>query len=364
MEIHQLVHTLHYGDAISGEVIALQRALQKLGYKSEIFSINTHLKYEGLTKKYTQVSDDFSGELIFHYSLGSPINDLYRRATKAYRTLIYHNITPAKWFEGINPRVANDIRQGINDLGNMCRLSDRIIADSPFNASEIKALGFDCEVLELPVDPARWTNSADPEWSAKLNGNPALHLLAVGRIAPNKKLEDILKIFYFLRHKVYPNSRLWIVGGSIDTEIYSFALRRLAYELKIYSDVCFVGPATDEELRAFYENCSFYLSMSEHEGFCVPVLEAMHFGLPVIGYAEGAIPDTMGNGGILIKEKRHAEIAELIASVYKDKELLRNIKEVGRKRVADISYDRFEKRIEEIFSSRQQIKAVHASSRL
>ncbi len=348
--IHQLVHTLSYGDAISGEVISLQRVLREAGVNSEIFAINVHPKYKGLAHKYETFPRDFDGTLILHYSLGSPLNDLYKCSAKARRALIYHNLTPSSWFAGVNPRVAADIEHGIKELPSLCKMSDLLLADSKFNASELEKMGFKSHVLELPLDPARWTGGANPGIANLVQREPGIHLLHVGRMAPNKSIEDIIKIFYFVHRFVNPQSRLWLVGIDIDTELYSFALKRLVHELDLQNAVNFSGGLADSEVRALYENATAYLCMSEHEGFCLPVIEAMHFGLPVIAYDSSALSDTVGAGGILIKDKRHAEIAELVGMVATDQNFRKQMIDAGKKRVAELSVDRFSSHARELFA--------------
>jgi L-malate glycosyltransferase len=348
--IHQLVHTLSYGDAISGEVLALRRVFHEFGWESEIYSINTHPHYQGLTRDYRDFPGDFSGKVILHLSLGSPLSALYLRLEQAERVMIYHNLTPPEWFAGVNPRIVRDITQGLKELPDICRVSDLVIADSAFNAGELERFDVHAKVLALPVDPARWSEPANSGIQALLAGEPVLHLLHVGRLAPNKCIEDIIKVFYFLRHHVAPQAKLWLVGIDIDTEVYSFSLKRLARELEVDDAVQFVGSLSDSEVRALYQGASVYICMSEHEGFCVPLIEAMHFGLPVIAFDSSAVADTVGTGGIIIQQKRHAEIAELVAKVAEPGELRQRMKQAGKERVAQLSYENFKVAAKDLFS--------------
>ena len=221
---HQLVHTLSYGDAISGEVLALQRVFRVQGRLSEIYSINTHPKLKGQARDYRELDPAFDGELILHYSLGSPLNACYAAAHSATRTLIYHNLTPAHWFAGVNPRLVLDIEEGIKALPQLCLISKRLIADSKFNAGELAGLGFEARVLELPIDPSRWEIEANPGIAKIVRDKGGVHVLHVGRLAPNKCVEDVIKSFYYLRRYVKHNSHLWLVGIDIDTELYTCLL--------------------------------------------------------------------------------------------------------------------------------------------
>lgn len=348
--IHQLVHTLSYGDAISTEVLALQRVFRGLGLESEIYSINAHPKLKGQARDFESFPADYTGELILHYSLGSPLNSLYLSLNKAVRTLIYHNLTPAKWFKGVNPRIVADIEDGLRELPILCRESSRLLADSAFNAAELRALGFGAEVLDLPLDREKWDRPRNEGIYNVVKNDPSLHVLHVGRLAPNKCIEDIIKPFYFLHKYINPQSKLWLVGIDIDTELYSFSLKRLADGLGIGYAVQFVGCLDDSEVRSMYEAASVYLCMSEHEGFCLPILEAMHFGLPVVSFASTALPETVGSGGILLGEKRHFETAALMQELFSNQELRGRMIAAGKARVAEFSFDKFGRRAADIFA--------------
>lgn len=340
--IHQLVHTLSYGDAISGEVLAIQRILRAKGCKSEIFAIHIHPAHKEHAKDFSELDTSFVGQVLLHYSLGSPLNELYRSLNRAKRSLIYHNLTPAHWFKGVNPRIVRDIEQGLLELPELLRLSNQIIADSAFNASELASLNFKSTVLPLPIDSAKWDIDTNHGIAKIVQSDPGIHLLHVGRLAPNKCVEDIIKIFHFVHNKLDASSRLWLVGIDIDTEIYSFSLKHLADQLNLTHAINFVGCMADSEVKALYENCSCYLCMSEHEGFCLPVIEAMHFGLPVVAYNSSALPDTVGNGGIIVKEKRHAEIAELVVEICNQPELRTRLVNAGKARAGELSLEKFE----------------------
>ena len=350
MNVHQFVHTLSYGDAISGEAIAIQRLLRNLGHKSEIYCLHSHEKVRECASKWTNFSPDLEQSLaaredtavILHYSIGSPLNTLYQEEPRIAKALIYHNLTPERWFLGYNPRVVKDLRQGRSELPELLTKVDIVLADSEYNRKEME--GFGCltaEVLPLFLDLEKWSVAPNPGIARALKGHGGLNVLHVGRFAPNKRLEDILKAFYFFHHKIEPKSKLWLVGSDIDTEIYSFELRRLATELRIDHAVECVGTVADSELRYFYENSDVYLCMSEHEGFCVPLIEAMHFSLPVIAFDSTAVGDTLGGGGVLLGRKAPAEVAELMHLVCTDQALRTAMVQAGKKRTAEFTPDIF-----------------------
>jgi L-malate glycosyltransferase len=356
VSVHQLLHTLSYGDAISGEVLALQRALQSQNITGEIFALNVHPRYKSTA---VAIGNELHfGEaikqgdtLVLHYSLGSPLNEYFINLKGHKKVLIYHNITPARWFAAINSRVAKDITEGIKDLVPMCKAADIVIADSEFNQSELLALGISSRLLELPLDPMRWNKPSNTGISELLKAGDTVEVLHVGRLAPNKCIEDVLKTFYFFHHYVEKNSRLWLVGIDIDTEIYSFALKRLTYELGLEESVRFTGAVADEELKSFYEGADLYLCMSEHEGFCLPVVEALHFEALVFAFNAGALPRTLGGAGVLFSQKRFAALAEVMGEVWKDKELRTRMVAAGKQRVAELSYEKFAGEVGVIFKT-------------
>ncbi|MFM1847577.1 MAG: hypothetical protein RL417_1051 [Pseudomonadota bacterium] len=356
--IHQFVHTLSYGDAISGEVLALERCFRAAGRESEIFALNVHPKYKGRARTIAEFPAEFKGEVVLHYSLGSSLNGVYAGLGNATRTLIYHNLTPARWFEGVNPRIVDDINAGLAELPRLCAVTDRLIADSTFNAGELKALGFDAQVLELPIDAAKWSIPKNETIARLIGGEPGLHLLHVGRLAPNKCIEDIIRTFWFIRRFIEPESRLWLVGIDIDTELYAYTLKRLVHDLELGDAVTFAGCLTDDEVRALYEGATAYLCMSEHEGFCLPLIEAMYFGLPVAAFGASAVPDTVADGGIVFYEKRHAAIAEMIGEIYRNGELRQKLAAAGCARVQALSFERFEKRVGALFGDTTRARSA------
>jgi glycosyltransferase involved in cell wall biosynthesis len=356
-KINQLLHTLSYGDAISGEALALKRFFESRGIDSEIYAINIDPKYKGQAKFYQDLDSSVEGAVILHYSLGSPLNRLYKDLSKAKKYLIYHNLTPHHWFEGVNPRIVEDIKSGETELPELCALSDCLIADSEFNASELKKLGFESQVIELPLDPEKWNIQLNSGIDSLLKSQGRKNIVHVGRLAPNKCVEDIIKAFYFLHHKIDKNTHLWLVGIDIDTEIYSFALKRLVYELSLSDAVSFVGRFADSELKALYNNADVYVCASEHEGFCMPVIEAMYFGVPVVAYESSALPYTMKNAGILINSKSHPVFAEIIYKAATDHNLRERLITAGRRRAHELSYDNFIAQLNILFAEPEAVAA-------
>jgi glycosyltransferase involved in cell wall biosynthesis len=217
---------------------------------------------------------------------------------------------------GLNARVADRCRQGRAELGRLAGVTDLALGVSEFNRRELEAAGFRrTGVLPILVDWRLY--EAPPVRALEGRYGRGTNLLTVGRIAPNKRLEDVIKTFYFYR-RLDPGSRLLLVGSAVDTEGYLVGLRKLALDLGLADAVVFTGGVSQAELCTYYRLASAYLCLSEHEGFCVPLLEAMHFDRPVVAHASTGIPYTMGSAGLLLAERDFPTIAEVIHEVVRE----------------------------------------------
>jgi glycosyltransferase involved in cell wall biosynthesis len=330
--VHQLVPNLAFGDAISQQALALRRLLRSLGARSEIYAQHVDSRLQGEARPYGRLREEEGTDavVLFHFSIGSEVTDYYRLLPNP-RVLVYHNITPPEFFRGVNERVARLCARGREELAGLRPTCQLALADSEYNRRELEALGFErTEVLPIVLDPDRFAVRPVRRLErAYRDGH--VNFLHVGRLVPNKRIEDVIKVFWFYRRRVNPDSRLFLVGIDTDTEVYSFGLRSLVEELEL-PGVAFVGRATERELATYYRLAHVYLCMSEHEGFCAPLVEAMHFGVPVIAYASTAVSETAGGAAVLVGEKRFPEIAELAALLCEDEPLRARIVAAGRER--------------------------------
>lgn len=355
--IDQFVHTLQYGDAISGEALTLMRLLREEGFESDIYSLHTHEKLTGIPKSITSFKEATKEEgightILLHYSIASPLNEVFHNLSNANKVLIYHNLTPTKWYSSYNARVTKDLIKGREELPELLALSDLVLADSQFNATEVEELGAKkVKVLPLVIDPHRWQESPNPGILSALKDHGGKNILHVGRFAPNKCIEDIIKGFYFYHHKFEKKSKLWLIGSDTDTELYSFELKKLAQELRLKEVVEFVGTVSDGELRAFYEGADAYICMSEHEGFCVPLIEALFYKIPVIAFSSSAIPETLGNGGVLLEEKDPLLLASILDTLVKDKTLREVLIKNGLAQLDRFTISRFKKNLNDTLLS-------------
>jgi glycosyltransferase involved in cell wall biosynthesis len=316
--VHQVLATLGYGDAIGHEVLGVQRALSAAGYESEIFVETADRRLEHLTTDYREMVGAIAPEdvLIHHFSIGS------RASRTAYAlpgrmVLVYHNITPPEYFIGIHKDLVKLCFRGRRELRAYIGRSALALGDSEYNRAELESLGFH-ETGVLPVVPDFMHLDIEPNaMTARDFDDGWTNVMFVGRVIPNKKFEDVIRAFHVYRTRHNPRSRLLLVGSYSGFEPYLAMLTALGARLGT-PDVHFLGHVSNEELTALYDVADLFLCASEHEGFCVPLIESFYKQIPVMAYAATAVPATMDGGGVLYTTKNPFEIASIMAAILDD----------------------------------------------
>lgn len=325
--IHQVVATLGYGDAIGHEVLGIQRVLHGAGYESEIFVQTADYRLEDQTLDYLDLPDASHPDniLIHHFSIGSRASRL-AYALPDRMVLVYHNITPPEYFLGVNQTLARLCYLGRRELRFYRQRCDLALGDSEYNRQELAALDFPVTGV-LPVIPD-FDHLAGPASYLRAGGfdDDWVNVLFVGRVIPNKRLEDVIRCFHAYKQWFNPHSRLLLVGSHAGFETYVSMVQHFAAEIGA-QDVHFVGHVANEELTAYYEIADVFLCCSEHEGFCVPLIESFHMGVPVLAYAATAVPATMDGAGVLFTNKHPMHVAALIGAVAGDRQLQHRIVE-------------------------------------
>jgi glycosyltransferase involved in cell wall biosynthesis len=305
IRIHQVLATLGYGDAIGHEVLGIQRVVRAAGYESEIFVETADPRLESLTRDYRELVDysDRDNLLLHHFSLGSKASRT-AFALPDRMALIYHNITPPEYFVGVHRTLARQCFRGRRELRAYADRCDLAMGDSEFNRQDLETLGFPRTAV-LPVVPDFSHLDRPPNWLlAGQFDDDWTNILFVGRVIANKKIEDLIRFFHAYHTMFNPRSRLLIVGAQSGFERYLGL-----------SHVYFVGHVSDEELVAFYEAADLFLCASEHEGFCVPLVEAFHMQVPVLAFAATAVPATMDGAGVLFEGKDPMHVAALMDAI-------------------------------------------------
>src|SRR5262249_51002310 len=210
------------------------------------------------------------------------------------------------------------------------------------NRQELESLGFDrTGVFPIAVDISRITRPASRPGLERMLDDGLVNFLFVGRVAPNKRIEDHIRLAEHYRRYVDADYRFIFVGRCDVVPQYYSTVRALMKELGTLSDrFIFTGAVSDEELAIYYRHAAVYLSLSEHEGFCVPLLEAMAANVPVLAYAAAAVPDTLGGAGIQFAPKDLELAAELLGQLAFDDELPARVLAGQRRRLADFGDSR------------------------
>ncbi|NKB87505.1 MAG: glycosyltransferase [Acidobacteria bacterium] len=317
--VHQLSVSAAYGDAIGNEVMQIRDALRARGYTSDVFVelVDPRMASEVRPyQEYLEVADP-DNIVLLHYSIGSAVSRLAREIEDRL-VLIYHNITPAHWYAPYTFTVARDCAAGRIELASLRERTALGLGDSEYNRQELEELGFEpTDVLPLLLDLSNLDGPSDPSVLARFDDDRPTWLF-VGRVVPNKCFEDIIRAFAYFQHYINHRARLVIVGEHRTFAPYYDALQELADSLNV-DGIHFAGHVTNAELRAYYAVADAFVCMSEHEGFCVPLFEAIHKGLPVFAFDSTAIPYSTNQGVLLFEDKDPATIAETIATVLADR---------------------------------------------
>ncbi len=317
-KIHQVLATLGYGDAIGHEVLGIRRVLRRAGFDSDIFVQTADPRLEDETRDYRDLiqESDASNILIHHFSIGSRASRI-TYALPDRQILVYHNITPPEFFVDVHEQLVEQCFKGRRELGIYPARVDLALGDSEFNRQELEALGFDPTGV-LPVVPDFSHLDLPPnDLIAREFDDAWTNILFVGRIIPNKRIENVIRHFHAYQRHFNPRSRLLLVGSYGGFEKYLATLHHLCARLGV-TNVHFTGHVSDAELSAYYDVADLFLCASAHEGFCVPIMEAFYKQIPVVAYAATAVPATMDGAGVLYSTEEPLEVAALVDAVLDD----------------------------------------------
>ena len=329
--VHQILGALHHGDAIGNEALAIRGHLRAAGHASDIFAgrVDTRLAAEGRPLREWADEDGPDTVCLYHFSPGSPATAVALAAAGPL-VVAYHNVTPARLFAGWSDEAVRLALRADAELSELAGRAVLGLAKSRFSLGDLEARGFSARGVLPFVHDAGRTVASSPVFES-LYGDGRTTVLAVGRLAPNKRLEDVIRAFAVLQHGAVPRSRLLLVGDD-GLRAYTDALDSLARRLGL-RDVVFCGRVEDDELRSAYRLADVLVSLSEHEGYGVPLVEAMLAGVPVVALEAGAVAETMGGAGILLGNRRPELVAGVIEGLVRDP-ALRGAVLAGQERVA------------------------------
>lgn len=359
MKVVQILPTISFGDAVSNDAIALGNAIRMMGYHNSIFAENIDNRLPKNTAKLISMIPELSDEdiVIYHLSTGTDLNYKIKEIS-GKKLMIYHNITPPHFLQPYNFEAAQRCGEGLKGAQYLADKVEYVLADSNYNKRDLESMGYQCKIDVLPILIAFEDYKKKPnEKILKKYDDDWVNIIFTGRIAPNKKQEDVIAAFYYYKKYLNPKSRLFLVGSGSGMASYVSRLKKYVRELGL-SDVYFTGHVKFDEILAYYRIANVFLCMSEHEGFCVPLVEAMFFDVPIIAYDSSAVGDTLGGSGLLIEEKNFGEIAGLIDRIVSDSELRDKVLFNQRIRLEDFNHDKilnqFEKYLKGFIEQRER----------
>ena len=338
MVVNQWVPAAHRGDAVGDSARGMRDLLRRKGYEADVFALSIDVDLRDDVRPFTDPAAHHGDVTVLHFAVPSPMTAALT-TLRGRRVLQYHNVTPAHFFAPYDAGIFRIAALGRTELRTLVGRVDLALGVSEYNRRELEALGFaDTGVLPILVDTERITMAPRrPVLERTLDDGPA-NILFVGRVAPNKKLEDHIRLAEHYKRYVDTDYRFIFVGRTDAVPRYYAMLLALIAEYDMPPErFLFTGQVPDAELAAYYRMASAYVSLSEHEGFCVPLVEAMAAGVPVLAFGAAAVPETLGGAGLCFTPKDLEHAAELLGLLVYDGELRSSIIAGQRRRLTDFS---------------------------
>ncbi len=351
--IHQFLPNFGFGDAIANHNIAIKNYLQKRGYESQIFARDIHPK---ATQALAFPKHSFKPDhgLLYHHSIGSEITPFAVKHAGP-KCMIYHNITPSHFFKPYSLHLAELTEKGRSqELAELIKSFPLTASPSHYNNEELQHFGAK-ETLLLPIaiDLEKLRIKPNPQLLQSLNDGQK-NIIFVGRYAPNKKQDDLILCFNEYL-KLDQNARLILVGSGQPGDLYFEKLRYLVEAYQLEAKVILTQHVSDQDLMVYYKTADLFWSMSEHEGFCVPLIEAMWSDIPILAYKSSAIPETLGEGGILFTDKsKPLELAALAKLMLYDEDLRSKILAAQNKKKLDFTPEAVEPYLDQLVTKLEE----------
>ncbi len=321
MVIDQFLSGFHYGDAIGNSVLRFHKFLKNNGVESRIVAITVDDEMREFCTSFSEYRERDDSIKIYHYAISSPLNEYFLK-TNGKKILVYHNITPSEFFKDFSDELVDLTEKGRKELILFNKEFKMVIADSKYNSYELELLGFkNIKTFPIMISRSEYEGEFSKSYSEVFNDGRK-NVLFVGRVTPNKKLEDLLKFISAYKRIISNDIRLIIAGNVMSVPKYFSSLLSLKEKLDLSnSDVFFTGHILFDELLAVYNFADIFLSLSEHEGFCLPLIESTFFNLPVIAYDAGAVKETLDGSGLLLNEKKMDKLVFLTDKIMSDERI-------------------------------------------
>lgn len=365
MRVIQVLTTLSFGDAVSNDCLAINELLKKRGFKTAIYIENlderlkNHPDVKSCGKMPKPKKDDI---LLYHLSTGTALN-LRIMAVNCRKYIVYHNTTPPDFFVKYSGKTAQLCNNGLNETKALKDTFEGGFCDSGFNRDQLISYGYKCPLKVRPILIPFEDYMKEPDKDVleamggpNTNDHAVKNVLFVGRIAPNKKQEDLISMLYAYRQMYKDPVRLILVGNPLGMDKYDAKLKNYAQQLGL-DDIVFTGQISFKAILAYYRSADCFVSMSEHEGFCVPLVEAMQFDVPILAYASTAVPETMGDAGVVFDDKDPAVAAAHLHAILNNKELRQEMIKEQQERLKFFSYENVSEMFIQQFEEMTGVKA-------
>ena len=338
MIINQFVPTLEPG-AVGAHTLMAREVLRAAGHASEIYASEIDPAWSDQGAHLLRDARSRADVIVYQMAIGSVVADAVLARDEPI-VVNHHNLTPMRFITGWQPVAAHGVVWGRGQLRELAERARLGVADSTYNELDLLEVGFRrTTVVPILLDLATLDHPTSPNESASAPERAAVTWLFVGRLAPNKAQHDIVKAFAAYRRFHNPDARLHLVGGGRE-DGYARTLQRFIHALDLDDTVTVTGGVSAAELAAHYRAADVFVVCSEHEGFCVPLLEAMHYGVPIVAYATTAVPETLGEAGLLLDVKDPCTVAAAVDRVVGDDALRRQLVDAGERRVRDFDISR------------------------
>lgn len=338
MKIIQIAHALTKDDAASRQLINMDAMLQELGYDTAMYAHKVDNQLGDSVRTMEGFHADKDDIVIYHMTTGTSFNNWVANYPHKI-VMYYHNITPAKFFFGNAWGSWWKCIKGRRQLKKIVKNTFFSWAASEYSRKELEALGLQhTRELSIAVEPDKYTHYELVQELLDKYNDDVTTLLMVGRGVPHKKLDEAIEAVAWYKNNISDKIRL-VLAGNVKPS-YGKKLYTMAQKLNVEDNVLFTGKISNEELCTWFRIVDGVLSLSEHEGFCVPLVEGMIFDKPVFAYACSAVPETLGKAGILIYDKSPKNIATTIHNVLTDEEILDKLAAGRKQRLEELSCDK------------------------
>jgi L-malate glycosyltransferase len=344
VRVDQWVPALHRGDAIGDSARLMRDAFRRWGHTADVYALELDEDLQGDGRPWSDWRAGGPDDVVvLHYALPSPLSAALQRHA-GRRVLLHHNITPAHFFVRYDPEMVHICTLGRAELAGLAGHVDLALGDSEFNRRELQEAGFArTGVLPIYLDFDRYRETPNAVLRRLLDDGRT-NVLFVGRIAPNKRQDDLVRMASYWKRFIGPDVRLLLVGKPPRRRHYFDALQSLWYEEHFTPwEVLLPGHVSHDDLLAYYAAAHVFVSASDHEGFGVPLVESMLMDVPVVAYRTTAVGDTLGDAGIQFAEKRLDWMAEAAAAVARPGPLREGVLARQRERVRDFAPEAVER---------------------